>query len=192
VGFDEDFHGRRNWPGSRGVGLRLRAGAGRKEEGKQGEKWFHGWWLVAGEVVDFCYPAWREFGRFAVEDPIPELVDGVMTFWAVSWGEAFPVFSKLVVFCWVKMACSFAASVSAARAQPPLVMPLSAAKRFISSNVELSTEVLIITESLPGLLVFLAIKSISKIFQDYQFFCLTLKRILLRNLPSGVIAPLHT
>jgi len=47
------------------------------------------------------------------------------------------------------------------------------------------------TEPLPGLLVFLAIKSISKIFQNYQFFCLTLKSILLRNLPSGVIAPLH-
>ena len=150
-----------------------------------------GWWLVAGEVVDFCYPARRELGRFAVEDPVSELVDGVMTFWAVSWGEAFPVFSKLVVFCWVKTACSFAASVRAARAQPPLVIPLSAAKRLISSNVEVSTEVLIITESLPGLLVFLAIKSISKIFQDYQFFCLTLKSILLRNLPSGVIAPLH-
>jgi hypothetical protein len=56
-----------------------------------------GWWLVAGEVVDFCYPAWRELGRFAVEDPIPELVDGVMTFWAVSWGVAFPCGFVLVV-----------------------------------------------------------------------------------------------
>ncbi len=56
-----------------------------------------GWWLVAGEVVDFCYPARRELGRFAVEDPIPELVDGVMTFWAVSWGEAFPCGFVLVV-----------------------------------------------------------------------------------------------
>ena len=87
---------------------------------------------MAGEIVDFCYPARRELGRFAVEDPIPELLNGVMTFGALSWGVAFPVFSKLVVFCWVKTACSFAASVSAARAQPPLVMPLSAAKRLIS------------------------------------------------------------
>jgi len=56
-----------------------------------------GWWLVAGEVVDFCYPARRELGRFAVEDPVSELVDGVMTFGAVSWGVAFPCGFVLVV-----------------------------------------------------------------------------------------------
>ncbi len=111
------------------------------------------------------------------------------TFWALSWGVAFPVFSKLVVFCCVKTACSFAASVSAARAQPPLVIPLSAARRTISSNVELSTEVLIITESFPGLLVFLGIRTSSKNLQDFQFFCLTLIRNLIRKLPSGVNTP---
>jgi hypothetical protein len=49
-----------------------------------------GWWLVAGEVVDLTYPAWRELGRFAVEDPISKVAEGVITFLAVSWGEAFP------------------------------------------------------------------------------------------------------
>lgn len=45
------------------------------------------------------------------------------------------------------------------------------------------------TESLPGPLVFLAMESTSKIFKVFQFFCLTLIRILIRNLATGVNAP---
>ncbi len=120
--------------GFAGVGL---GGAAGEENGEQGEKFFHcGWWLVAGEVVDLAYPAGREFFPVAVEGVEAKFSDAlkVLTpaFGFLLWGEAFPVFWKLVVFCCLKTACSFAASVRAARAQPPLVMPLSAARRVIS------------------------------------------------------------
>jgi len=49
--------------------------------------------------------------------------------------------------------------------------------------------VLMRTESLPGPLVFLGMESTSKIFKVFQFFCLTLIRILIRNLATGVNAP---
>jgi hypothetical protein len=117
-------------------------GASGEEEGEEGEELFHwwvvagGWWLVAGEVVDLAYPVGREFFVVAVEGVESKFADAlrVLTpaFWFVLWGEAFPVFWKLVVFCCLKTACSFAASVRAARAQPPLVMPLSEARRVIS------------------------------------------------------------
>ena len=45
------------------------------------------------------------------------------------------------------------------------------------------------TESLPGPLVFLGMESTSKIFKVFQFFCLTIIRILIRNLATGVNAP---
>jgi hypothetical protein len=148
---------------------------------------------VAGEVVDLAYPAGREFFPVAVEGIEAKFSDALRVLAPalgfLLWGEAFPVFWKLVVFCCLKTACSFAASVRAARAQPPLVMPLSAARRVISSNVELSTEVLMRTESLPGPLVFLGMESTSKIFKVFQFFCLTLIRFLIRNLATGVNAP---
>ena len=56
-----------------------------------------GWWLVAGEVVDLTYPALRELGRFAVEDPISKVAEGAITFRAVSWGEDFPC-AGLILF----------------------------------------------------------------------------------------------
>ena len=46
-----------------------------------------------------------------------------------------------------------------------------------------------ITESFPGLFVCLGIRASSKNFQDFQFFCLTLIRNLIRKLATGVNAP---
>jgi hypothetical protein len=57
-----------------------------------------GWWLVAGKVVDLAYPAWREFGRFAVDNPPSKFSEGIMTFWALSWGVAFPDIFETCVF----------------------------------------------------------------------------------------------
>jgi hypothetical protein len=57
-----------------------------------------GWWLVAGEVVDICYPAWRELGRFAVKDPPSKVSEGVTKFWGLSWGKVFPDIFETCVF----------------------------------------------------------------------------------------------
>lgn len=38
-----------------------------------------GWWLVAGEVVDFGYPAFRELLIVAVEHPPTKSLEGMMT-----------------------------------------------------------------------------------------------------------------
>ena len=101
------------------------------------------------EIVDLSYPALREFGRFAVEDPPSEVSEGLKRFGTLLWGAAFPSRGFVLVVVLAYNADSDAASVSAARAQPPRVSPLRAASVSICAMVFSSTEVEMDMEPLP-------------------------------------------